>query len=365
MFNKIEVDLNAITNNVRVFRNMIDAETKIIGVVKANAYGHGLIDTARAIWTSGADILATFDIEEAVSLRVAKIRCPILIIGYVEPRDYRRLLDFDLTVTIFELDDAIKLNQEATKQNKWAKVDIKVDTGMNRFGVSPFEAVEFYQKVSALEHIKITGIHSHFADAGDQEFSREQIRRMQGVLFGLQQFGTSAPMVHMAATQGTFKYPEAHFDAVRVGLGLYGYYDFEVEEKLLLPALEFRTQIAQIKRVGKGESVGYKRTFEAEKPLKIAVLPCGYSDGYPRDLSNKSQVLVHGKRARLIGRVCMNVFMIDVTGINCSVGDDVILIGSQGGGKVDADDLAQLTGSIPHEILSRLNPNIHREYHFK
>ncbi len=365
MLNEIEINLNAIANNVRVIRSLLDSETKIIGVVKANAYGHGLVDTARAIWTSGADILATFDIEEAISLRVNKIRCPILIIGYVEGRDFRRLLDFDLTTTIFNLDDAIRLNQEAAKQNKWAKVDIKVDTGMNRFGVMPLEAVEFYQKISALEHIKVTGIHSHFADAGDCDFSLEQIRHMQGVLFGLQQIGVTAPMVHMAATQGTFKYPEAHFDAVRVGLGLYGYYDFEVEEKRLMPALEFKTQIAQIKRVGKGESIGYRRTYVADKPLKIAVLPCGYSDGYPRDLSNKSYVLVHGKRAKLVGRICMNVFMVDVTGINCSVGDEVILIGSQGGGKVEADDLARLNGSIPHEILSRLNPNIHREYHFK
>jgi alanine racemase len=365
MLNKVEIDLNAISNNVRVFREIIDIETKIIGVVKANAYGHGLVDTARAIWTSGADILATFNIEEAISLRVAKIRCPILIIGYVEPKDFRRLLDFDLTITIFNPDDAIRLNQEATKQNKWARVDLKIDTGMNRFGISPLDAIEQYQKISSLEHIKITGIHSHFADANDRDYSHEQIRQMQNVLFGLQQIGSSAPMVHMAATAGSFLYSEAHFDAIRVGIGLYGYYDSKTEEPKLMPALEFKSQVAQVKRVAKGESVGYARTFYAEKPLKIAVIPCGYSDGYSRGLSNKAYVLLHGKRARVIGRICMNIFMIDVTGINCAVGDEVILIGSQGGGKVSAEDLATLDDTIPHEILSRINPNLPREYHFK
>lgn len=365
MINRVEVDLNAIGNNLLVIRKKLDAETKIIGVVKGNAYGHGLIETARAIWTAGAEIMAVASLDEAVELRVGKIRAPILVLGYIEPSEYRRLIDFDITLTLSDLESARKLSFEAKKLNKWARVQVKVDTGMSRYGFSINEIVENFQEVSNLEHIKIEGIYSHFADASDADFSRGQIREFQNVLFQFQKNRMSPPMAHMAATEGIFRYSEAHFEAVRVGLGLYGYYGFEYPGDELIPALTLKSKIAQIKRVGIGQSVGYKRTFTAKAPMKIAVVPIGYADGYPRALSNIAEVIIDGKRVKVVGRICMNALMADVTGIKVGQGDDVILIGSTGSVKVYADEIAKWADTNPHEIISRISPTLPREYHFK
>jgi alanine racemase len=365
MINKVEIDLNAIAHNLQIFKKAIDPETKIIGVVKSNAYGHGLVETSRAIWTAGADILATFSIDEAVALRVAKIRAPIIVLGPVESSEFRRLIDFDITLTVFDFETAYKLSREAAKQNKWARVDLKVDTGMSRLGFSSGEFIENYKKISSLEHIKVTGIHSHFADASDRDFSQGQILQMQNILFHFQQNKIKPPLIHMAATQAALNYSESHFDAIRVGIGIYGYPDSEGSTQGFMPAMELRSKISQLKMIAKGQSVGYKRTYVAKNPIKIAVIPIGYSDGYFRSLSNKAYVLIDGKRARVVGLVCMNVLMADATGIKCAVGDDVILIGSQGSDKVDAVELARLAGTNPHEVLSRINPLIPREYHFK
>lgn len=366
MHNKIEIDLNAIVHNINVFKGLTDPETKIIGVVKANAYGHGLEETARTIWTSGADILAVNSIEEAISLRVNKIKAPIIILSYVDPIEFRRILDFDLTLTVYDLDQVRFLSREAVKQNKWAKVDVKVDTGMNRFGLAHYEFLESYQRISASEHIKIEGIHSHFAAAGDPKFSAEQINTMRGALFSLQQNGIPTPLVHMAATQASTKYSEAHFDAIRIGLGLYGYYGFESEElPALKPALKLISKIAQIRRVAPGETIGYDRTFQADKPMRIAIIPVGYYDGYPRSLSEGTEVIVFGRRVAVLGRICMNLLMADVTGIKCVTGDEVVLIGDQKDEFIGADELAKRGKTITNEILCRLHGSIAREYHFK
>jgi len=365
MVNKVEVDLNAISHNLRVIKKNVDPDSKIIGVVKGNAYGHGLIDTARAIWTSGAEIMAVADLNEAVELRVAKIRVPIIVLGFVESSEFRRLLDFDIAMTVSDLETAHKLSLEAKRMNKWAKIHIKVDTGMTRYGFAAQEAVENYQKIQSLNHIKIEGIYSHFADASDANFSRGQIKEFQNVLFNFQQARIQTPMVHMAATEGLFKYQESHFDAVRCGLGLYGYYGFKQEMNELQSALELKTKIALIKRVSEGQTVGYRRTFTAKRSMKIAVLPIGYADGYPRSLSNVAEVLVDGKRAKVVGRICMNATMVDVTGLKCFQGDEVVLIGHQGSDKVDADEVAKWADTNSHEILSRISPILPREYHFK
>jgi len=365
VINRVNIDLNAISNNLKVIKKRLDPEIKVIGVVKGNAYGHGLGETARAVWTSGADMLAVANLDEAVSLRVSKIKAPILVLGYIDPAEFRRLVDFDITLSLFDLETAYKLSAEAKKLNKWARVHIKVDTGMSRYGFSPQGMVENYLKVSSLGHIKIEGIYSHFADASDQKFSREQLREFQNVLFGFQQSHIPIPMAHMAATEATFKYSEAHFDAVRVGLGLYGYYGFETEADELQPAMSLESKIAQVKRVSTNQSVGYKRTYIAKGPIKIAIVPLGYSDGYPRALSNIAEAIVDEKRVKVIGRVCMNALMLNVTGLRAVAGDEVVLLGSQGSATLYADKLAKWADTNVHEILSRISPTLPREYHFK
>ncbi|MCX6809731.1 MAG: alanine racemase [Candidatus Berkelbacteria bacterium] len=365
MTNLIEVDLNAITNNLRVIKKLIYPETKIIGVVKANAYGHGLIETSRAIWTSGADILACATLEEAIALRVAKIKAPILVLGYVDPSEFRKVIDFDITISAYDFEVAFNLSREAKKQNLWGKVDVVFDTGMNRYGFPVYDALANYQKIASLEHIKIEGIRSHFADCSDSDFSALQMQQMQNILFAFQQNRITPPMAHMASTKGVFLYPEAQFNAVRVGFGIYGYCDIDHKTEELMPALELKSVIAVIRRVGDKESVGYDRTYIAKGPKKIAVVPIGYADGYARDFSNKSEVLIDGKRAKVVGVVSMNAIMVDVTGIQCRVGDEVVLIGKQGNDTVYADELAEIIKTNPREILSRLSPLIPREFHFK
>jgi alanine racemase len=362
--NKIEVDLNAIAHNLSFFKKNIYPETKIIGVVKENAYGHGLVDAARVVWTSGADILAVERIEEAIDLRVAKVKAPILVLGYVEPGDYHKIVDFDFILSINDFEDAYRLSREARKRNLWSRVDLEIDTGMNRWGVSPFEFLQVYQRILDLEHIKLVGIHSHFADPLDKKFSKEQINVLQNALFTIQQSKSPIPMVHMASTDAILSNPESQFDAIRVGIGLFGYSATQTNGNLQ-PALEFKTTIAYLRRVGKGESVGYNRAFVAKQPKKIAVLPVGYADGYPRSLSGKSKVIIGGKKVPVVGDICMGTTMVDVTGIDCSIGDEAILIGRGGDDKVYADDLAELIGTIPYEILSRLPARVFREYHFK
>lgn len=361
--NKIEIDLNAITHNLGVFKKHIYPETKIIGVVKSNAYGHGLIETARVVWTSGSEVLAVENIEEAVALRIAKIKAPILILGYVEQEDYHKAIDFDLILSVSDFEVAYRLSREARKQNLWARVDVEIDTGMNRWGIAPYDFLQSYQKMLELEHLKIVGIHSHFADPANINFLKEQMQIMQNALFTLQQGKLPIPMTHMASTDAILTNSETQFDAIRIGLGLYGY--SSVVNMDLQPALEFKTKIAHIRRVSKGDSIGYNRSYIAKSPRKIAILPVGYADGYPRSLSNKAHVLITGKRAKVVGNICMGSTMVDVTGIDCTVGDEVVLIGSCGDDKVYADDLAKLAGTTPYEILSRLPARIVREYHFK
>lgn len=362
--NKIEIDLNAITHNMGIFRKLIYPETKIIGVVKSNAYGHGLVETARVVWTSGADMLAVERVREAVALRLAKIKAPILVMGYVEPDDYHKIIDFDLILSITDFENAYRLSREARKQNLWARVDIEIDTGMNRWGVAAYDFTQTFQRILDLEHTKIVGIHSHFAAPLDRKYSKEQIKIMQNALFTLQQGRIPIPMVHMASTNAILSDLETQLDAIRIGVGIFGYCDLK-EDFGLKPALEYKTTIAYIRRVAKGESIGYARTYIANQPKKIAILPIGYADGYPCALSNKAKVLIGGKKAAVVGQICMGATMVDVTGIDCAIGDEVVLIGASGDDKVYADDLAKLAETSDYEILSRLPIEITREYHFK
>jgi alanine racemase len=363
--NKVEINLNSINSNVNYFKSLLDSETKLIGVVKANAYGHGLEDVGRVVWTSGADILAVFSVDEAVMLRVARVRSPIIVLGPVEEKDFHRLLDFDITVTVSDFEIVYKLSKVSKAENKWAKIDVKIETGMNRYGFKSHEVVENVRKIMALGHVKIEGMHSHIADPADITVTKEQIKVLESVMFSFQQNNFDIPMVHLAATDTIVRHPDAHFGAVQLGIGIYGYGDFKGYQDVLKPALELKSHISAVKLVSKGETIGYGRTYEAKDVMKIAILPIGYFDGVLRSLSNKGDVLIAGKRAKIVGRICMNSMMVDVTGIKCAVGDEATLIGIQGNDKIWADEIAKKTGTIAHEILCRIPEHLPREYRFK
>jgi len=337
----------------------------MIGVVKANAYGHGIVDVGRVIWTSGADMLAVTTVAEAVMLRVGKIRAPIIVLGPTQEDDFQRLLDFDITTTVFDFEMAYKLSKIAKQENKWAKIDLKIETGLNRYGIKPHEVTENIRRIMSLGHVKIEGIHSHIADSADAAASKEQIKQIHSVLFSLQQNNIEIPMTHLAATDATVNFPESHFDAVRIGIGLYGYGAFKDYKDVLKPALELKSFISSVKVVAKNETIGYGRTYKADDAIRVAVVPLGYFDGYARVFSNNSEVLVGGKRVKVVGRICMNSFMVDVTGIKCGVDDEVVLIGVQGNDRIWADELAKRSETIPHEILCRIPDHLVREYHFK
>lgn len=360
MLNYLEINLTAIKHNLQVIKGLVDPEIRVIAVVKANAYGHGLVEVGKMVWSAGADTLAVADIEEAIQLRINKVRAPILVLGYTEPTDYHRIIEHSLQVTLFNQEDVRVLSQVAADAHTPARVHVKVDTGMHRLGILPMQAGEFVEAIKKEPYLIFEAMYSHFADTSNESFAKEQIKEMQSALFSFQQAGVmDLPMVHMAASSAIEKYPEAHFDAVRPGLAIYG---LEKSIMDLKPALTWKTQIVHTKRVSERAKIGYGLTFTTKRISAISVLPVGYADGYCRSLSNKAQVLIGGKRAEVIGRICMNQTIIDVTGLHIKPGMEVTLIGRSGGDKIEVQDLAKWADTNPHEIVARLNPNLYRKY---
>lgn len=359
MLNWVEVDLGALAHNLNIVKSHLDPEVKIMAVIKANAYGHGLLESARVFWGAGAEWLGVGTIEEAIELRVSKIKVPILVMGYVEPPDYRRAIDFDISLTMYNPFELKQLSAAAQKLKRAAKVHLKVDTGMFRLGVDYREASKIVALIKGLQLVKLEAIYSHFSSADDLVYSREQLRNLQVFLFELQRQSHETLPVHMSSSRAIANFPEAHFEIVRPGISLYGLGEAFPN---LRPALSFKTIISQLKRVPAGVTIGYDRTFTTKRPSEVAILPVGYSHGYPRALSNKVEVLVSGARAKVVGRVCMNQTIIDVTGINLRENYEVTLIGAEGDDRITAEDLAKICETNPHEIVSRIPKDIPRIY---
>lgn len=359
MLNWLEINLDKLSDNVKKLRQFLEEEVKIMAVVKANGYGHGLVEVARTVWVAGGDSLAVAELEEAVKLREAKIKAPILVMGYTPKEGFSEAIDFGISLTLWDYESAGALSFKAEKLRRPGKFHFKVDTGMHRLGARPEEAADILEKILRLPGLAFEGIYSHFAEAGNLAFSGEQLKSFKAVLFGLQRRGLTIPLSHIANSEGTLNFPESHLDMVRSGLIIYGLINHQIGVN---PVLKFKTIIGQIKRVPQGETIGYKRTFKAERPMRIAILPVGYSDGYPRSLSNKAEVLVRGKRAKVVGLICMNQTIIDVTGISCRVDDEVTLIGEDGDDKISVDDVARWAGTNAHEIVSRLPADLERKF---
>ncbi len=360
MLTRLNINLSAIEHNIRIIRESIEPETKIIAVAKANAYGHGLVEVARTAWAAGAEMLGVGTVDEGIALRQAKIRAPILIMCYAEPSDYHNVVEYMLQPTVFNKDEIIELGKVAAASHSPVRVHLKIDTGMHRLGINPDDTVAFVECIKKEPYLLLEAVYSHFAEVENHAYSVEQIKTLQSALFGMQRADIELPLVHMASSGAIALFPESHFDMVRPGLAVYG---LSSHLKGLKPALSWFTKIVQVKRVAQGQKVGYGLTYETRRISTLAVLPVGYAEGYSRALSNVSEVLLDGKRVRVIGRICMGQIIIDVTGVNARVGDEVVLIGASGSDTITVADLAVWAKTNPHEIVARLSPSLPRHFY--
>ena len=362
-----EVDLGAIVHNFQVVRQRVGPECHTICAVKANAYGHGAAEVSRALVAAGADALAVACVAEAVQLRDAGLAAPIAVLSAALPDDAQAMAEHDLEPVLCTLEFAQALDAAAGRLGRRASVHVKVDTGMGRIGVAPEQAVDFIQRVAALPHVVVKGVCTHFAVAGDADrtFTHDQIARFSGALDALGRSGIDIPLRHAANSAGIIDMPDAHFNAVRPGIMLYGCYGSPHVSRAagLREALTLKSWVTFVKDVPADTSLSYGRTFVTKRPSRIATLPIGYDDGYDRRLSNRGHALVRGQRVPIVGRVCMDQCLIDVTAVGgASVGDEAVLYGRQGRECIGIEATATAIGTIPHVLMCNLGRRIPRVY---
>ncbi|OGW35305.1 MAG: alanine racemase [Nitrospirae bacterium GWD2_57_9] len=359
-----EIDLNALTHNFRRARDRAAAR-KVLAVVKAQAYGHGAVAVARHVLKLGADMLGVALAEEGRELRDAGIESPVLVMGAVFPEQAETIVGLCLAPVVCSLSVARALSTEAIKQGTRLPVHVKIDSGMGRIGIAPEEGVRFIEELKNLEGIDVQGLMTHFADADlrDKEFSSSQLDRFEALIKGLEERGIRVPLRHAANSAALLDYGRALFTMVRPGIMLYGYDPLRRNSAELKPVLSLVTRIAFLKRVPAGTSISYGRTFMTRRESLIATIPIGYADGYNRGLSNRGEALVRGSRVPVVGRICMDMCMLDVTDVpGVSEGDRVTLIGAQGGERITAEDIADRTGTIAYEVLCGISSRVPRSY---
>ena len=363
-----EIDLDCIKDNIREIRKSI-RDKEIIAVVKADAYGHGAIDIAPVLLENGADKLAVAVITEALELRNNGIQSPIIILGYTPTTFAEELIRENIEQTVYDLEYAKELSKIASKNCSEINIHIAVDTGMGRIGFLPNdESIKAVEAISRLDNIRIKGIFTHFstADEKDKEYTHYQINKFNDFVKVLEGKNIDLGCKHLSNSAAILDIREAHFDAVRPGIILYGYYPSdEVDKKKikLKPALTLKSQIVHVKELSTGEYISYGRKYRTQRKSIIATLPIGYADGYTRALYGKAQVIVNGKLAPVVGRICMDQCMIDVTEVgSVKVGDEVILLGAENEVKFDADDIAELIDTINYEVVCMIGKRVPRVY---
>lgn len=377
---KAEIDLKAIAHNIKELRRITHLKAKLMAVVKANGYGHGAIEVARCALQNGAEILGVARIEEGIQIREAGIEAPILIFGYTHPQLAADLLKYNLTQTVYTLASAQTLSQTAASVRKNIKIHLKVDTGMGRLGLLPHKfqpdnsvvinaaAIDETLAIAGLKGLELEGIFTHFAtaDSADKSYAEDQLHLFMNYLNRLRKAGLEPSIRHAANSAALIDMPQSHLDMVRPGLAIYGLYPSEEVNKehvFLTPAMTLKTQIIHLKQVPAGFKVSYGMTHETRKPTAIATVPIGYADGLNRLLSSRGQMLVHGQPAPIIGRVCMDLTMLDVGHIDSvKVGDEVVIFGQQDKGNLSVDEMASVLNSINYEIVSTITARVPRVY---
>lgn len=359
----LEIDLGAIHHNYELLKKLV-APARCMAVLKANAYGHGLIETAKYLEARGVDYFGVALVEEGLELRRAGIKSPIHVFGGILSEQIDIYLKHDLDITASSIDKLKAIDVTAAKLKKRAKVHLKIDTGMGRIGVNYKNVSAFFEGIRTATHCEITGVFSHLATAEelDRTFAEEQIQRFMQCKEMLQKMGVSAPLFHLANSAGTINFKNAHFDMVRTGLALYGINPVPDTPIDVKPALTLKSKIVYFKVVDAGTPISYGGTWKAPIMTRIVTVPIGYGDGFFRALSNKGFVLIRGKRYPIVGRVCMDQMMVDIGWDEAFNGDEVVLIGSQGSEEITVSEIASLAGTVEHEVLTSTNLRVPRAF---
>ncbi len=363
-----EIDLDNLAFNFRSMKNFIGGDIKVMAVVKADAYGHGAVSCARRLESEGVDWFGVALPSEGIELREAGIRKRILCLGGFWDGQETALLNYNLTPVIFRLDQAEKFDRAAKKRNSTAEIHIKIDTGMNRIGVRHDEVEEFAKGLRAFDNLHVEGLMTHFSSADDldeNDFTNGQIERFWESVAIFERTGFNPVYKDLANSPASVAHPNSYGNMVRLGGVLYGLGDDvlpkEIDRPELKPVLSLHTEIAHLKRVPKGETLGYGRTHRVDRDSLIATIPIGYQDGYGRGLSNKAEVIINGSIAPVSGRVSMDWTILDVTDIDAvSIGDEVVLIGEMGGASITSADIARLAETISYEITCGISKRVKR-----
>ncbi|MFA5832938.1 MAG: alanine racemase [Bacteroidota bacterium] len=362
-----EIDLRAINTNLKNIRKKIGKHPLIMAVVKANAYGHGVIPVVQAIIKrKSAEYFGVAIVEEGIELRNAKIQFPIHVFTAPLLHQLTLYVQHNLEATICDLSTAKRLNALAKKSDKTVSIHVKIDTGMGRIGVKPSEAVQLVKSISTLSNIFIKGIWTHFAssDETNLSFANEQLQKFRSIVTTLELNGIHIPLVHCANSGAILQMPDSYFDMVRPGIMMYGYTPSAETKKTvdITPALSLKARVGFTKSVEKGTSISYSRRYYAKKKTTIASVTVGYADGYFRTLTNKTFALIRGKKFPVVGTICMDQIMIDVGNETVNVGDEVVLIGRSGSKNITAWDISHSIGTIPYEVTCAVSQRVPRKY---
>ncbi|MFH1784504.1 MAG: alanine racemase [bacterium] len=369
-----EIDLGAVSHNIVQIRKKLQCDAGILAMVKADGYGHGAIEVARTLVEAEYEgkpcvsMLGVALIEEGIQLRQAGFKnIPVLILGSIYPMEnFEHVVKFDLTPTICSLESAQALGKIAHNAGKKVNIHVEVDTGMGRIGVSSSTSNALVEKISKVDSLNIEGIYTHFPAADTEpDFTETQIMEFKKILEDLDKAGVEVPLRHMANSAALIKYKGTYFNIVRPGLAIYGLLPFPSTLKYidLRPVFSLKSRIVYLKKVPIRTSISYGRTFITKRDSLIATIPVGYGDGYSRLLSNKGEVLIRGKRVPVVGRVCMDMFMVDVTDIpKANVGDEVVLAGTQGNESITIEEIADKTGTISYEVVCQVSKRVPRVY---
>ena len=362
-----EIDLDAMESNMSQIMEKVQP-AKVMAVIKADAYGHGALQTVNELSRMGVYAFCAATAEEALTLRREGVTEPILILGYVFEDSFDELIINNIDLTLFDMETALLLQKHAERLRRTVLSHIKVDTGMGRLGLQPVqESVEIIKQINALPNIKIDGMFTHFAcaDSKDKDSANRQIEIFTEFVNSVKAQGVEIPLVHCCNSAGIIEFDDNFFDMVRCGIITYGLYPSEEVNKdalKLTPVMSIKSHVSFVKKVDAGFAVSYGSTFVTEKETEIATVPVGYADGYPRLLSNKGRVIINGNYAPIIGRVCMDQFMVDVTGLGVKRGDTVILMGSDGEKTVSAEEIGELSGRFNYELICDINKRVPRVY---